>query len=140
MAHDNQLAQRVRASLAGRKGVKEQPMMGGLIFMVNDKMCVGVIKNDLMVRMDPERREELLAKPGCRLMEFKRRRSQGFVLIDPSGIKRLRSALCSNMDMICSFETESCRAVFSIDCWMVLVSTNAAAYDENRVSVNHGLS
>jgi hypothetical protein len=38
------VAQRVRTYLAGRKAVVEQPMMGGLIFMVNDKMCVGVIK------------------------------------------------------------------------------------------------
>ena len=86
MAYDNQLAQRVRAYLSNRKDVRGQPMMGGLIFMVNDKMCVGVIKDDLMVRIDPERCEELLAKPGCRPMEFAHRRSKGFILVDPSAI------------------------------------------------------
>ena len=68
--YNNKLAQRVRTYLADRKAVTEQPMMGGLIFMVNDKICVGVIQDDLMVRIDPQRREELLAKPGCRPMEF----------------------------------------------------------------------
>ncbi len=87
MSFDNQLAQRIREYLAPRQDVAEKQMMGGLIFMVNDKMCVGVIKDDLMVRIDPERREELLAKPGCRPMDFTRRRSKGFVFIEPSGIK-----------------------------------------------------
>src|SRR5215470_11218627 len=87
MVYDNQLAQRVRVYLANRKDVREQPMMGGLIFMVNNKMCVGVMKDDLMVRIDPERREELLAKPGCRPMDFTRRRPKGFVFVEPSAIQ-----------------------------------------------------
>ena len=52
MAYDEKLAQRVRESLP-RLDVEEKKMMGGLTFMVNDKMCVGVHKEDLMVRLDP---------------------------------------------------------------------------------------
>jgi len=87
MVYDNQLAQRVRAYLSNRKDVREQPMMGGLIFMVNDKMCVGIIKDALMVRIDPERYEEMLAKPGCRPMDFTHRRPKGFVLVEPSAVQ-----------------------------------------------------
>ncbi len=47
---------------------------------------MGVIKDELMVRIDPGRREDLLAKAGCRPMGFKGRRSRGFLLVAPSAI------------------------------------------------------
>lgn len=54
MAYNEQLAQSVRGLLPCAK-VEEKKMMGGLTFMVNGKMCVGVLKDDLMVRLDPDR-------------------------------------------------------------------------------------
>ncbi len=87
MAYDPELAQRVQAQLGRRTAFAELPMMGGLIFMVNDKMCVGVIKDQLMVRIDPQRRQELLAMPGCHPMSFKGRGSKGFVLVESSAIQ-----------------------------------------------------
>ena len=87
MTYNNQRAQRVRTYLAGRKAVTEQPMMGSLIFMLHDKMCFRVINDDLMVRIDPARREELLAKPGCRPMDFTHRRPKGFVFVESTAIK-----------------------------------------------------
>ncbi|MBK7959565.1 MAG: TfoX/Sxy family protein [Bacteroidetes bacterium] len=41
-------------------------MMGGLTFMYNDKMCVGIIKDELMCRIDPAIQDECLEKLGCR--------------------------------------------------------------------------
>ena len=66
-------------------------MMGGLIFMVNDKMCVGVDKDKktgddrLMVRVGKAAYEDLLNKKGCREMDFTGKAMRGFLFIYPEG-------------------------------------------------------
>ena len=50
MAYNEQLAERVRTALGNEKNLEEKKMMGGLTFMVNEKMCVGVLKDELMCR------------------------------------------------------------------------------------------
>lgn len=62
-------------------------MMGGLTFMVNDKMCVGIIKDELMCRIDPNFHETAIEKTGCRTMDFTKRPMKGYVMIDDSGMK-----------------------------------------------------
>lgn len=79
------LADQIRKRFAGLPNVQEKPMMGGLTFMYNDKMCVGVFRGDLMCRIDPDVYEQALKKQGCHSMEFKGRVMTGFVLIDDSG-------------------------------------------------------
>jgi hypothetical protein len=59
--------------------------MGGMTFMVKDKMCVGVLKDDLMARIDPELYEEALTKKGCREMNITGKPMKGFVFIGPEG-------------------------------------------------------
>lgn len=61
--------------------------MGGLTFMVNGKMCVGIIKDDLMCRVDKTMHESLVEKPGARTMDFTHRPMIGYILIDETGIK-----------------------------------------------------
>ncbi len=87
MAYDEKLADRIRHRLAGLKNIEEKKMMGGLTFMYNDKMCVGIIKNDLMCRIDPEFHEQAITKKGCRTMDFTARPMIGYVLIDETGMK-----------------------------------------------------
>lgn len=53
MAYNEFLADRIRTRLSKHK-VEEKKMMGGLTFMVNDKMCVGIVKDDLMARINPD--------------------------------------------------------------------------------------
>jgi TfoX/Sxy family transcriptional regulator of competence genes len=60
-------------------------MMGALTFMVNDKMCVCVLKDDLMARIDPERHDDALRRKGCRKMDFTGRPMKGFVFVGPEG-------------------------------------------------------
>ena len=60
-------------------------MMGGLTFMVNGKMCVGVSKDDLMARLDPEMYELALQKKGCHEMNFTGKPMKGFVFVSPEG-------------------------------------------------------
>jgi TfoX/Sxy family transcriptional regulator of competence genes len=57
-------------------------MFGGLCFMVNDKMCVGVEQERLMVRLDPERCADALEMEGCVPMDFTGRPMKGFVFVD----------------------------------------------------------
>ena len=60
--------------------------MGGLCFMVNGKMCAGIIDDALMARIGPQFYLEALQKPGCREMDFTGRPLKGFVYVDAEGI------------------------------------------------------
>lgn len=64
----------------------EKKMFGGLSFMINDKMCVGVIKNEVMARIDPDIYEESLTKTGCNTMNFTGRPMKGFVFLSNEAI------------------------------------------------------
>ena len=87
MPHDEKLAKRVRDELARRKvSCEEKAMMGGICFMVADKMCVGVEKDRLMVRIDPAIYEISLARKGCVPMDFTGRPMRGFVFVNPIGL------------------------------------------------------
>jgi TfoX/Sxy family transcriptional regulator of competence genes len=59
----------VRQALEAVPSFEEKKMMGGLTFMVNGKMCVGIMKDELMCRINPDNVEEALRKKGCRQME-----------------------------------------------------------------------
>jgi TfoX/Sxy family transcriptional regulator of competence genes len=83
MAYHEKLADRIRELIAAtHKNVEEKKMFGGLCFMVNDKMCVGVEQERLMVRLDPARYEEVMEKEGCRPMDFTGRVMKGYVFVD----------------------------------------------------------
>jgi TfoX/Sxy family transcriptional regulator of competence genes len=87
MAFNENIADRIRNSFATLSNVEEKKMMGGIAFMYNGKMCVGVIKDDLMCRIDPEAHEELINLKGCRTMDFTKRPMIGYILIDESGME-----------------------------------------------------
>lgn len=92
MAYDEYLVERVD-TVFKRKNVPffQKKMMGGLIFMVNDKMCVGVDTDKatgmdrLMVRIGKEAYEHALQEKGAREMDFTGRIMRGFLFIDPDG-------------------------------------------------------
>jgi hypothetical protein len=86
MAYDESLADRIRQTFNEKHiSYLEKNMMGGLVFMIDNKMCVGIIKNDMMARIDPERQDEALKRKGCRLMDFTHRPMKGYVFISPEG-------------------------------------------------------
>jgi TfoX/Sxy family transcriptional regulator of competence genes len=87
MAYSEKLANRIRERFSELKNVVEKEMMGGLTFMYNGKMCVGIIKDELMCRIDPALHEEAVEKTGCRTMDFTKRPMRGYVMIDESGMK-----------------------------------------------------
>jgi TfoX/Sxy family transcriptional regulator of competence genes len=88
MAYNEQLADKTRAIIAqSHKKVEEKKMFGGLCFMVNDKMLVGVEKDRLMVRLDPAKYEEVIEKEGCMPMDFTGKVMKGFVFVDAEVLK-----------------------------------------------------
>ena len=83
MAYNEKLADRTREIIAHtHKNVEEKKMFGGLCFMVNDKMCLGVEKERLMVRLDPAKFDEVMEKEGCRPMDFTGKIMKGYVFVD----------------------------------------------------------
>ena len=87
MAYDEFLAERVKKVFDQKQvAVEEKKMMGGLCYMVDDKMCIGVDKSRLMVRLDPEIYQDSLTRKGCVPMDFTGRSMKGFVFVQPEGI------------------------------------------------------
>ena len=90
MAYSEFLADRVRQRLS-KYTIIEKKMMGGLIFMVNEKMCIGVDTdrksgNDrLMVRVGKVNHDQLIFKKGSREMDFTGKVMRGFLFIEPEG-------------------------------------------------------
>jgi TfoX/Sxy family transcriptional regulator of competence genes len=87
MPYDETLAARIGV-LLDAKGVayEAKAMMGGLCFMVDDKMCVGVSNDLLMARIDPDECERAFEQPGCRPMDFTGRPLRGFVYVEPEAL------------------------------------------------------
>ena len=88
MAYNEKLADRVREIIAATHTItEEKKMFGGLCFMVNDKMCVGVESERLMVRIDPEMYDEVMEKEGCQPMDFTGKIMKGYVFVDIDALK-----------------------------------------------------
>lgn len=86
MAYDERLAEKIREALSGRR-VEEKKMMGGLTFMVNGKMCVGVHTDRMMCRIDPEVHAAALRRKGVRVMDFTGKPMRRFVFVEKDGIE-----------------------------------------------------
>jgi hypothetical protein len=91
MAYDETLAERIREALAGERGVDEIKMMGGLCFMVGGHMALGIVGEELMVRVGPDGYERALSRVHAREMDFTGRAMKGFVFVAPAGISTKRS-------------------------------------------------
>jgi TfoX/Sxy family transcriptional regulator of competence genes len=87
MAYNEELAQRIRERIFDLPQVNEKEMFGGLVFIVNEKMCIGVIKDEMMCRIDPERHHVEVEKNGCRTMDFTKKPMLGYIMIEESGMK-----------------------------------------------------
>ena len=88
MAWDISLEQRIRRFFEAQQIAHEaKRMMGGLCFMLDGKMCVGVEKNRLMARIGPDAYDDALTRKGCRPMDFTGRPMRGFVFVNTGGLE-----------------------------------------------------
>jgi TfoX/Sxy family transcriptional regulator of competence genes len=91
MAFDENLANRVRSLLSGTTGVVEKKMFGGLAFLVNGNMSVGVHGSELIVRVDPSATASALEKPGVRIFDITGRPLKGWLLVATSALADKKS-------------------------------------------------
>jgi TfoX/Sxy family transcriptional regulator of competence genes len=83
MAFDEGLAERIRGVLDARSDVDERKMFGGIAFLVAGNMACGVMRDDLMVRMEPEAVAALESEPGVRRFDMGGRPMRGWLLVAP---------------------------------------------------------
>jgi TfoX/Sxy family transcriptional regulator of competence genes len=84
MAYDEGLAERIRERLAADPGITEKRMFGGLAFLCQGNMAVGVHDDELIVRISPAAMDEALARPGTRPFDMTGRPMKGWLLVAPS--------------------------------------------------------
>lgn len=89
MAYNEALAGRIKDILTARK-IKhtEKKMFGGVCFLVDDKMLIGVEKERIMARIDPEDEAKALKKKGAKPMDFTGRVMKGFLFIDDKAVDK----------------------------------------------------
>ena len=89
MAYDASLAERINQYIQTKSvSYYEKKMFGGVCFMVDEKMCLGVVKNELMLRIDPEKQAVYLKKKHARPMDFTHKPMSGFLYISQDGIDK----------------------------------------------------
>lgn len=87
MPYDEHLADRINIQLEQSKAnFYAKKMFGGICFMVEDKMCVGVVNDTLMIRIDPEEEAKLKATEGVQDMTFTGRPMKGYLYVSPDAI------------------------------------------------------
>ena len=87
MAFDEELAERVRDTFAGRDDLSERKMFGGLAFMVRGHMACGIANGELMVRVGKDAYEAALARKHAKEMTFTGRAMKGMIYVDPAGFR-----------------------------------------------------
>ena len=87
MAYNTQLANRVREHLADIPGIaiKEKKMFSGLTFLVNEKMCINISKDNLMCRYNPALEEVVAEKNGYMPMVMRGKTLKGYCYVTPDG-------------------------------------------------------
>src|SRR5271168_834284 len=87
MAFSEALAERIRQRLARRKNVEKKKMFGGIGFLLNGNMCVGVWRDSLIVRLGEEQGEAALKQPFVNEFDITGRPMKGWVLFEPKGVE-----------------------------------------------------
>jgi len=87
MAFDLTLAARMRAILARKKGIEERKMFGGVGFLLNGNMLVGVWKDSMIVRLGHDKFDDVLGEPHVREFDITGKPMKGWIMVEPDGLK-----------------------------------------------------
>ena len=88
MSVDAELAERVRDELMGEAGATEKAMFGGLAFLLDGNMAVGITSTgELMVRVGVDGEGEALADPHARRFDMTGRPMTGWILVERAGLE-----------------------------------------------------
>jgi TfoX/Sxy family transcriptional regulator of competence genes len=86
MAFNEALAERIRQALVRRRKIEEKKMFGGIGFLLNGNMLVGVWNASLIVRLGPDEGDEALKEPHVKEFDITGRPMKGWVLVGPQGV------------------------------------------------------
>jgi len=86
MAFDESLAARIRKAIGRKKGIEEKKMFGGLGFLLNGNMCVGVWKNSMIVRLGTEESESALLEPHVGEFDITGKAMKGWIMVAAEGV------------------------------------------------------
>ena len=86
MAFDESLAARIRDALARTKNVEEKKMFGGIGFLLDGNMLVGVWKNSLIARVGPDAYEDAMLEPHVGEFDITGKPMKGWVMVEPEGV------------------------------------------------------
>lgn len=88
MSYDESLASEIRELLADEPNLTEMRMFGGLAFLIGGNMSVAASgQGGLLIRVDPEQTEALLAEPHAQPFEMRGRTMDGWLRVEPDGLK-----------------------------------------------------
>lgn len=87
MPYSDSLAERIRQAVGRRKGIKEKKMFGGVGFLLNGNMLVGVWQTSLIVRIGPDQYDAALKKPHVREFDITGRPMKGWIMVEPDGVE-----------------------------------------------------
>jgi hypothetical protein len=91
VAYDEDLADRIRELIGSEPDLTEKKMFGGLAFLIGGNMAVGASgQGGILVRVDPEQSDRLVATTNARLMEMRGRQMQGWLRVDPEDLRSKR--------------------------------------------------
>jgi TfoX/Sxy family transcriptional regulator of competence genes len=109
MAANESLTRRIRIALENVPRVKEKVMFSGLTFMVDQKMCISVGPDRLMLRIDPEKQDELAELDGCKPVVMKGRELKSYIHVDES-VLRTRKQLDYWIGLALAFNPQAKRS------------------------------
>ena len=91
VAYDEELADRIRELVGSESDLTEKKMFGGLAFLIGGNMAVAASgQGGVLVRVDPEQSDALLATTNARLMEMRGRQMRGWLRVDPEHVRTKR--------------------------------------------------
>jgi TfoX/Sxy family transcriptional regulator of competence genes len=91
VAYDEKLADRIRELIGSEIDLTEKKMFGGLAFLIGGNMAIAASgQGGLLVRVEPEESDTLVARTGARLMEMRGRQMQGWLRVDPEDVRTKR--------------------------------------------------
>jgi TfoX N-terminal domain len=91
VAYDEELADRIRELVGSESDLREQKMFGGLAFLIGGNMAVAASgQGGILVHVDPEESDALVATTNARLMEMRGRQMRGWLRVDPEDVRTKR--------------------------------------------------
>jgi hypothetical protein len=110
-AEKQKLADRLRAALAGRRGLTEKAMFGGVCFLLKSNMLCGTGSGRFMFRVGKQAHAAAVKRRGAQPMIMRGRTLEGFVWVDPAACdaKSLRSWLALALDYVATLPAKKAR-------------------------------